>query len=39
MLMLIALWWLFILQIKTCGAMVKDLNFHNEGERFMLSLL
>jgi hypothetical protein len=27
MLMFISMWWLFILQIKTCGAMVKELNF------------
>jgi hypothetical protein len=30
--MFIALRWLIMLQIKSCGVMVKDLNIQSEGE-------
>jgi hypothetical protein len=34
MLIFVPLWWLIMLQIKSCGAMVKDLNPQDKGESF-----
>jgi hypothetical protein len=34
MLVCIPMWWLIMLQIKSCGVMIKNLNLQNEGEGF-----
>jgi len=39
MLIFVPLWWLIMLQIKTCGAIVEDLNPQNKGESFTSSHL
>jgi hypothetical protein len=35
MLMFVVLWWLIMLQVKSYGVMVKNLNLQSGGERFL----
>jgi hypothetical protein len=37
--MFIWLWWIILLQIKSYGVMVKELNLQNKNERFKFSHL